>query len=372
MFCVVVDDSKEYCAFIRRVLREHFADEVHIERDYFSAYSYMTRTVEDDRYPDIVFVDFDLREEKNGLDLIQEFRRINDLSSYVLITNSDDAELLTKTAELDVLLVPKSVDLETGIIKASFHAISKLTKQRSSALLETVKQRRRVFELSTELAHEMMSIAQAISDCCELVQLRAVDDGYWDEIADVIESIDLKVDEADLMCSALRSYGVLEKSSLNPRFVELSKCFDVNSMGLTAHIKFSDEIGSDRFLLDRAAFSRILDNIIKNTREHCGEHAILQITVSRVNATTCDILMIDFTDDGPGIATEFREAIFEPGERAGKDLHYKDGGGLGLGLSISRTLAVSHTFDGVSGDLALLRSTKDGSTFRLTIPGIFE
>jgi signal transduction histidine kinase len=220
----------------------------------------------------------------------------------------------------------------------------------------------------------MMSIAQAITTCGELIQLRAVDEGFWDSISDLVARIDQKVDEADLMCGVFRSYGILEKSALSPKMVSIADCLAAccRDTALKADVSFSGKVGEQRFFLDRAAFSRIFANLVRNVIEHCGKDATLHIHVGKDDTVTSDLLTVDFRDDGPGIASKYWDAIFEPGERAGKDLDYREGGGLGLGLSISKSLAVSHKYGEIAGDLRLFDSCSSGSVFRLTIPGECE
>jgi signal transduction histidine kinase len=61
-------------------------------------------------------------------------------------------------------------------------------------------------------------------------------------------------------------------------------------------------------------------------------------------------------DDGGGIPEELRERIFEP-------LFSTRPEGTGLGLTISRRIAVAH-----GGELELLSSTPKGSSFRVSLP----
>lgn len=69
---------------------------------------------------------------------------------------------------------------------------------------------------------------------------------------------------------------------------------------------------------------------------------------------------IDVRDHGKGIAPDFIERIFEPYERGARSGEPK---GLGLGLYISRQLAVSH-----GGQLTVSSTPGQGATFSLTLP----
>jgi two-component system, sensor histidine kinase FlrB len=65
---------------------------------------------------------------------------------------------------------------------------------------------------------------------------------------------------------------------------------------------------------------------------------------------------IDVEDDGPGIAAENRERIFEPGFTTTP-------GRLGLGLAVCRKIAVEH-----GGTLSVTSAPGAGATFRLRLP----
>ena len=68
-------------------------------------------------------------------------------------------------------------------------------------------------------------------------------------------------------------------------------------------------------------------------------------------------LAIEVADDGPGIAPEVRDRLFEPYVTTAAP-----GQGMGLGLALCRKILLDH-----GGDLELLDSAK-GATFRLLLP----
>ena len=73
-----------------------------------------------------------------------------------------------------------------------------------------------------------------------------------------------------------------------------------------------------------------------------------------------DTVRIDVRDEGKGIAQSDLERIFEPYERGARNGEPK---GLGLGLYISRQLAISH-----GGELRVTSKPGEGSTFSLILP----
>jgi len=70
--------------------------------------------------------------------------------------------------------------------------------------------------------------------------------------------------------------------------------------------------------------------------------------------------VVRVADDGPGVAEEVRARLFEPYTTTRKIGH-----GMGLGLAISKKIALDH-----DGDLELERTSEEGTVFRLTLPKI--
>jgi signal transduction histidine kinase len=108
--------------------------------------------------------------------------------------------------------------------------------------------------------------------------------------------------------------------------------------------------------LDDDALARILGNLLDNADKYGRAGADRTITVTA--ARDGDKVTITVRDGGPGVRAGTQQAIFQPFTRGVTD----DGPpGLGLGLSLSRSLARS-----MGGDLAL-RPGGPGATFVVTL-----
>ena len=106
----------------------------------------------------------------------------------------------------------------------------------------------------------------------------------------------------------------------------------------------------------------------------CAEHPVAQVLTSlldnalRVAKTTVLLetfvhdgaACISVTDDGPGIAQENRERIFEPFFST-----WKEQGGIGLGLSLSKSVVREH-----GGRLYLDETYSEGARFVVSLPSI--
>lgn len=109
----------------------------------------------------------------------------------------------------------------------------------------------------------------------------------------------------------------------------------------------------------RAELARALTNLLDNA----DRHATGEVTV--VVRSEAETAVVEVIDDGPGIAPEDRERVFERFTRLAEGRH-RDAGGTGLGLAISRDIAEAH-----GGTLVLADRTDglDGARFVLRLPG---
>jgi signal transduction histidine kinase/HAMP domain-containing protein len=105
--------------------------------------------------------------------------------------------------------------------------------------------------------------------------------------------------------------------------------------------------------LDEAQLRQALLNLLRNAREAMLAGGAVRIDASAVGDGVC----VRVTDEGPGIAPEERERIF--------DLFYTTkSGGTGLGLPLTQQIVVAH-----GGTIRCLGDGASGTTFELWLPG---
>ena len=181
------------------------------------------------------------------------------------------------------------------------------------------------------LHHEAERLTHIVED---LFTLSRADAGQYP-----LQPRDFYLDELVAECvHSARTLALAKKISLN--FEEASE----------------SPIRADESLLRRMILN-LLDNAIKYTSE--GGH----VTVNCHRAAHEYVLSI--TDTGGGVPADLQPRIFERFFRADKarSRAENDGGGAGLGLSISRWIAEAHL-----GRLELTRSDSVGSTFTAYLP----
>jgi signal transduction histidine kinase len=111
---------------------------------------------------------------------------------------------------------------------------------------------------------------------------------------------------------------------------------------------------------DAAKFQQIVWNLLKNAIKFTPEDG--EIAISSSNPSP-DVLTISVRDTGIGMEPEVMQRIFEPFEQGNRSFEHRVGG-LGLGLTISKSLAQAH-----GGSLTVESDGRDrGSTFIFSMP----
>jgi len=100
---------------------------------------------------------------------------------------------------------------------------------------------------------------------------------------------------------------------------------------------------------------RVVRNLVDNAVTHAGSRVELRVD------SHDGLVVLDVTDDGPGVPDDERELVFERFQR-GDPARTRGAPGTGLGLAIARSLA-----ERADGRLELLDDVP-GASFRLTLP----
>ena len=106
--------------------------------------------------------------------------------------------------------------------------------------------------------------------------------------------------------------------------------------------------------LDRGRMERTFVNLISNALEAMPGGGEVHITASVLDGS----VLVQVSDNGPGISPEIRSRLFQPFVSAGKRT------GLGLGLALSRQTVLDH-----GGDMWVESQPGQGATFCFRLPG---
>src|SRR6185369_10435440 len=102
----------------------------------------------------------------------------------------------------------------------------------------------------------------------------------------------------------------------------------------------------------RAVIYNLLVNAIDALKVLPAERRVLSVSLRRVES----VAVLEVEDSGSGVAPDVKEHIFEPLVTTKKD-------GLGLGLSMSRSVIAAH-----GGSIVLGPSILGGAKFIVTLP----
>ncbi|MGH8972367.1 MAG: sensor histidine kinase [Acidimicrobiia bacterium] len=103
-----------------------------------------------------------------------------------------------------------------------------------------------------------------------------------------------------------------------------------------------------------------LEQAVRNLLENAERHARSAVSVSLSNQGSA--LVLEVTDDGPGVPAEDRERIFDRFVRL-DEARGRDAGGAGLGLAITREIVVAH-----GGSVGVDDAPGGGARFVVRLP----
>lgn len=189
--------------------------------------------------------------------------------------------------------------------------------------------------------------------------------GMLDDLADleVVEAPDFKTmkERVDLVDVAKRSAGILGVRA--------------QSRGIRVDVDVDGDVDGDhKTILAFAEFRRVLQiliNLIGNAIAYSPEGSVVRVAVASLGDNAVSVTV---SDQGPGVTQEQAAKIFDKFERLGRDSDGGNDAGSGLGLFISRKLAVA-----MGGDLEVLPSRTgdkaegaefEGAQFRLSLPAL--
>lgn len=209
-------------------------------------------------------------------------------------------------------------------------------------------------EIAAEVAHELRNALQIVSANVYLARQNLAESGP--HLLKIERSARLAHNIVDDLMALARGEPahaepiplvdtlMLAREMLPEPGAELEDFIDPPSLVVRAHAGLASRL-----------FHALYENAIRATIQAESAGARCHI-VTRASKGDDGKVIIDISDNGPGVPRDIAASLFEP-------LVSARAGGTGLGLALARRIADAH-----GGTIALLESSDKGATFRITLP----
>ncbi|MCC5850587.1 MAG: cyclic nucleotide-binding domain-containing protein [Verrucomicrobia bacterium] len=183
------------------------------------------------------------------------------------------------------------------------------------------------------------------------------------EIGSALHSIRVAEERITRLVKSLKSYSRQDDSEV--RSVHIEDCIRDTLTVLNHRLKQYDvelDLASNLPEVNcrPGEINQILTNLLTNACEATAPGKKISISAGTQTDSPAEMLWIEVSDEGHGIPEALMDKIFEP------NITTKSGGGdygLGLGLAISRDIAVKH-----QGSLTAGNRSAGGAWFRVSLP----
>lgn len=214
-------------------------------------------------------------------------------------------------------------------------------------------------ELASALAHELNQPLTAIRNYAQAGKLHLQRDGDHAKVTGMLEKMDVQAGRAGEIIKKLRSFVTVKHVDTvleDVRDIVRDACalalIGAKENGVRVSIELDQSV--PRIAVDRIQVQQVLVNLIRNAVEAMQDSARRELTIATMQSD--GHLQILVSDTGPGIDAQAEANLFKPFVTTKKD-------GMGIGLSISRTIAEAH-----GGNLQYSANGDGGSTFILKLP----
>jgi two-component system, OmpR family, sensor histidine kinase KdpD len=215
--------------------------------------------------------------------------------------------------------------------------------------------------VSHDLRTPLASVKAAVSS------LRQDDAGLSEvDRAELLELIELQSDRLARLVTNLLDMTRIESGALavRPALIPLDELVDESLAavnGLVPRQRVIVEQAADLPLLeiDHVLIGQVLANLLENAARLCPDDSPLRIGAQPVAGGAVPFVEISVADDGPGIAAEERDRVFE--------MFSQNGGGTrsGLGLAIAKAFVEAH-----GGSIWVDPGVARGARVVFTVPAV--
>ncbi|MBI2963690.1 MAG: HAMP domain-containing histidine kinase [Deltaproteobacteria bacterium] len=265
-------------------------------------------------------------------------------------------------------LVAVSLALVSRELRAHRRRLADANRQleQRNRILEQTYRHLSLGRLAGAVAHNINNPAAAIVAKADALRRRAEREGLPPVYVE---------DAATIAAQAFRIAGIVRSLlalSLSPRSEGPLRSVDLGAMAEGVVILLEDEAAERRVSIERrlaegilvraqeAPLRQVILNLLSNALDAVGDGG--QVTVETARSVEPRMVELRVRDDGPGIAAENLDDIFNPFFTTKAET---DGVGVGLGLGLSQSLIIVRRLEGT---ISVESAPGSGTTFTVTLP----
>jgi two-component system sensor kinase FixL len=217
-------------------------------------------------------------------------------------------------------------------------------------------------EMASTLAHELNQPLSAIANYLKGSR-RLLENDPGERTTKARDAIDRAAEQALRAGQIIRrmrdfvSRGESERrvESLSKLTEEASALALLGAKEMGARVRYDFDATADLVLADKVQIQQVLLNLMRNALEAMQVGGRRDILLSSERADEGETVVVSVADSGPGIAPEIAAQLFQPFVTTKRQ-------GMGVGLSISRTIIEAH-----GGRIWVEENPGGGTIFRFTL-----
>jgi PAS domain S-box-containing protein len=217
-------------------------------------------------------------------------------------------------------------------------------------------------QMAAALAHEISQPLTAVVNSVNAAKRLLARGGQVNfltaqEVTDEAAEQALRASEIVRSLRQLVSRGEMERRiEALPSMIEEASALVLNSIApLAGRLRFEFDDGARNVLVNRVQIQQVIVNLIRNAFEAMADQEPREVTLA-TRVLDDETIEIAVADIGSGISGDIAGRLFEPFVSSKHD-------GMGLGLSISRSIIEAH-----DGQLIAEPNPGGGTIFRFTLP----
>jgi two-component system sensor kinase FixL len=221
-------------------------------------------------------------------------------------------------------------------------------------------------EMASALAHELnqplSAVANYMKGCRKILEKRT--DSESDVLREALDKAAEQSMRAGQIIRRLREFiarGETDRQveSIRKIIEEASALALVGAKEIGVKVRFQYDSSIDLVLADRVQIQQVVLNLIRNALDAMAQSDVRHLNISTQLAGD-DMIEVTVADTGPGLLPEVSARLFQPFVSSKPQ-------GMGIGLSISRSIIESH-----GGRIFAQPNRGGGTVFKFTLPVVRE